>query len=147
MLVQRGYFSLPVKPVIKELQGFSSSIRSENQLPIKLNLTYERANGSRLPLTASMKIDRLALLRALPAAPQNADVELMGAVMDARGKPVGSFLRKVNVDLSNSDSDPTFKYLLRVLPGLYQVRVAAVDPKTKRMGEAAEWIEIPVSEP
>ena len=109
--------------------------------------TYERANGSRLPLTASMKIDRLALLRALPAAPQNVDVELMGAVMDARGKPVGSFLRKVNVDLSNSDSDPTFKYLLRVLPGLYQVRVAAVDPKTKRMGEAAEWIEIPVSEP
>lgn len=73
-------------------------------------------------------------------------MEFMGAVMDTRGKVVGSFMKRVNIKLFYSKSEstePTFKYLLRVAPGLYQVRVAVIDPLTKELGDAANWIELP----
>jgi len=145
-LIQRGYFSVPAKTSSKELPGLSSSLNGNKQLPIALALGYEQTAGNRRLLTASMKIDRLALLRNPTAAPQDIDMEFMGAVVDARGKVVGSFIKRVTIKLSKSNSestDPTFKYVLGVAPGLYQVRVAVVDSKTKEVGDNSDWIEIP----
>jgi len=146
VLVQRGYFSAPIEPKVKELPGLSSSTSTHKRIPITLALWYEPTAGNRMLLSASIKVDMLAVPRHAPPTSQDVDMEFMGAVMDTRGKVVGSFMKRVNIKLFYSKSEstePTFKYLLRVAPGLYQVRVAVIDPLTKELGDAANWIELP----
>jgi len=80
-------------------------------------------------------------------------VEVMGVVANQNGKTVGGF--RVSLD---KPSDPPkdagagnrryiYSRLVSIPPGIYQVRVAASDPRTGHVGSAHQWIEVPQPAP
>jgi len=72
-----------------------------------------------------------------------------GIFFDDQGKTQGSFLERIVATSSVAASSPgpdrdiTFTYPAKLPPGLYQVRVAARDDKSGRIGSAHAWFEIP----
>jgi hypothetical protein len=79
---------------------------------------------------------------------QPAAIDLAGVVLNDLGKQAGSFKTRLNVSplsASATAKNPSVQYTHKVplKPGIYQVRVAARDEKSGRVGSAAQWIEIP----
>jgi hypothetical protein len=78
-----------------------------------------------------------------------ANIDLLGLVYDSNGKREGFFRERLTVDASVSAlskpprQDIFHNYQTRLKPGLYQVRVAARDVKSGRVGSAMQWIDIP----
>ena len=78
-----------------------------------------------------------------------ANVDLLGIVYDSNGKREGFFRELLTVDtsvsaLSKSERPDIYhNYQTKLKPGLYQVRVAARDVQSGRVGSAVQWIEIP----
>jgi hypothetical protein len=99
-------------------------------------------------LTASMQVptDRLGFGAEGKTA---AEVQLEGVVLNDRGKVSDGFKNRLNIEPlpleGKGPANSTVIYNQREVlpPGLYQVRVAARDTGTKRIGTAMEWIEIP----
>ena len=74
-------------------------------------------------------------------------VDLGGAVLNEHGKIIDSFKTQVSVDplSASGQADNTnviYNYRVPLQPGIYQVRVAAREPGSGRVGNASEWIEI-----
>lgn len=79
---------------------------------------------------------------------QPAAIDLAGVVLNDQGKQAGSFKTRLNVNPMSSataTNNPSvvYNHKLPLKPGIYQVRVAARDEKSGRVGSAAQWIEIP----
>jgi VWFA-related protein len=80
-------------------------------------------------------------------------IDLLGIVANRDGALVGSF--EVSpakpADPSNrpmfANHEFSYSRLIPIEPGIYQVRVAARDPKSGRVGSAHQWIEIPIAAP
>jgi VWFA-related protein len=80
-------------------------------------------------------------------------VEVMGVVADRNGKTVGGF--RVSLDKPSDPPKDTgagntrymYSRLISIPPGIYQVRVAASDPRTGHVGSAHQWIEVPQPSP
>ena len=144
-LVQKGYFAVAVDSPAKELAGLTSSMHLTRQLPVALSLGYGQAPGNRMTLTVAMEINKRILQLNATKGVEDLNLEFLGVVVDSHGKTVGSFARRVDMGVSkpSAETDSTLNYFLRVNPGVYQVRVAAVDSKHKDLGEATDWIEIP----
>jgi len=76
-------------------------------------------------------------------------MDLAGGVYDDRGKSVSTFNKHLTIRTkSNTPNAPPpdsifYSHFTTLKPGLYQVRVAAVDAKHGRAGSAVAWIEIP----
>ena len=77
---------------------------------------------------------------------QPAAIDVAGVVLNDLGKQVGGFKNRLNVSPSQTSvANPgvIYSHKLPLKPGLYQVRVAAQDAKSGRVGSNARWIEIP----
>ena len=76
-------------------------------------------------------------------------VDVAGLVLNDQGKSVSSFNKRFTIkgaatNTNNKPPDNIFYNHFSILrPGLYQVRVAAIDVKTGTRGSAYEWIEVP----
>jgi len=76
-------------------------------------------------------------------------VDVAGLVLNDQGKSVSSFNKRFTIkgaatNTTNKPPDNIFYNHFSILrPGLYQVRVAAIDVKTGTRGSAYEWIEVP----
>jgi VWFA-related protein len=131
-----------------EIQNALTSATTSNGLPIRLALSYLNTPENGMVLTASMQVpsDRLDYGFEGKTA---AEVQLEGVVLNDRGKVVDGFKNRLKIEpLPSEGKGPANSAVIynqrEVLPpGLYQVRVAARDSGTKRIGTAMEWIEIP----
>jgi VWFA-related protein len=80
-------------------------------------------------------------------------IDLLGVVANRDGALMGSFeiSPAKPADPSNrpmfADHEFSYSRLIPIEPGIYQVRVAARDPKTGRVGSAHQWVEIPIPSP
>ncbi len=80
---------------------------------------------------------------------QAATVDVVGVVLNDQGKQATAFQTRLNVkplstEATRPDNDGVIYYYRAPLaPGLYQVRVAARDEKSEKVGSATQWIEIP----
>ncbi|HJY26737.1 MAG TPA: hypothetical protein VJ306_01790, partial [Pyrinomonadaceae bacterium] len=76
---------------------------------------------------------------------QPATIKLAGVVLNDKGKIAGSFKNQLNIDPPKSGgSDAIFyNHHTPLTPGIYQVRVAARDDRSGRVGSAIQWIAIP----
>ncbi|HYJ87414.1 MAG TPA: VWA domain-containing protein [Pyrinomonadaceae bacterium] len=80
---------------------------------------------------------------------QPAAIDIAGVVLNDQGKPAGSFKTRLNVNPSAQSEAAAeragviYSHKLPLKPGIYQVRVAARDDRSGRVGSAAQWIEIP----
>jgi hypothetical protein len=157
--VQRGYFetrtevkkkettSAKATPPVDPLRKAINSLFPKRELPTRLALLYMDTQPSRSTLVASMKIES----EALRFEPQNgttaAVVDIAGTVYDAQGKALDSFRQRLIVTPPASAGakppDIIYNHRATLKPGLYQVRVAALDRASGETGSATEWVEIP----
>jgi hypothetical protein len=76
-------------------------------------------------------------------------VDLSGVYYDDKGNVKGNFMERIVTTAPSLDAtkdyrtDIVFNYPAKLPPGLYQVRVAARDDKSDRVGSVHAWIEVP----
>ncbi|MFL6337339.1 MAG: VWA domain-containing protein [Pyrinomonadaceae bacterium] len=115
-------------------------------LPTSLAVGYVYGETEGSLLTVSVELDRAALT-FLPGEQKHADFEVLGAVIDDRGKPVKQFGQSLSVTPSTlapeTQQHVVYSFRVPLTPGLYQVRAAARDANSGRTGSAMQWVEVP----
>lgn len=160
--VRRGFYDLdPVPPVTKskqskdpksndnaveaELREAMISVYPERQIPIALSLNYLDTPEKGPSLSASMAIPTEFLTFDSEGGKGSAQVDLEGAVFDDRGQSNTRFGQQVTLTeaLKSGGRKLTYTHTVYLKPGLYQVRVAARDSKTGKVGSTNSWIQVP----
>jgi VWFA-related protein len=135
------------KGVEADIVSALSSPTAKTGLPTRLAVSFIDVPGSGPVLTAATQMATDVLGYGADGK-QPAAIDLAGVVLNDLGKQAGSFKTRLNVNplpVTASANNPTVQYThkLPLKPGIYQVRVAARDDKSGRVGSAAQWIEIP----
>ena len=117
-----------------------AQVGSAQLLPTHVALSFLNSPNNGNVLTVSTQV-------TLDSQSKRALIDLGGAVLNDQGRVIDSFKTQVGVDpLSTSgQTDNTkviYNYRVALQPGIYQVRVAAREPGSGRVGNATEWIEI-----
>ncbi|HKO61043.1 MAG TPA: VWA domain-containing protein [Pyrinomonadaceae bacterium] len=154
--VQRGYFDDRPEDNQKDatnaknvdpLRKAIDSLFPKRDIPTRLALTYMDTTVMGSLLVASMKVDAGALRFEQEGRAPAALIDITGTIYDAKGKALESFRHRLTVTPPASAEakppDIVFNYRATLKPGLYHVRVAAVDRASGLTGSAREWVEIP----
>lgn len=158
--VQRGYFEAAPEVKRKEqrsakaatpadpLRQAINSLFPKQELPTRLALNYMDTTPNGSVLVASMKVEADALKFEQHGGKTAAVVDIAGTVFDAEGKTLDSFRQRLTVIPASSAGgtktpDIIYNHRATLKPGLYQVRVAALDRASGQTGSVAEWVEIP----
>jgi hypothetical protein len=118
-------------------------------LPVAISLNFLDLATSGSSLTTSIKVDTTSLVLEKQAGQQTAVLDVAGGVFDDQGKPVSSFNKRLTIKSKSTNANAAppdnvyYSHFCTIKPGLYQVRVAAVDTKQGRAGSAVRWIGIP----
>ncbi|HKY41464.1 MAG TPA: VWA domain-containing protein [Pyrinomonadaceae bacterium] len=122
----------------------------ERGLPILLSADYyDIADKGPILSTAIQVPGEFMVFGEQPDGKIQAVIDVSGVYYDEKGAAKSHFVERIVTtapDLEhakNYTSDITFTYPAKLPPGLYQVRVAARDDKSGRIGSAHAWIEIP----
>ena len=133
----------------RELQEALTSLNPRREIPVSLSTVFMDTPEHGLVLTSSVKVANESLSYGADKDKPAAAVEVVGVVVNDRGKPAGSFQTRLNINAIDRDgenrksSGTIYNSRLPLPPGLYQVRVAAHDINSGQMGSAQQWIEIP----
>jgi hypothetical protein len=116
-------------------------------LPTTLAVSFVDVPGTGPVVTASTQM-ATDILGYGPDGKQTALIDLAGVVLNDQGKQAGSFKTRLKVNPSVQanvieNAGVIYSHRLPLKPGIYQVRVAARDDQSGRVGSAAQWIEIP----
>jgi hypothetical protein len=118
-------------------------------MPVAISLTFIDTALYGETLTTSIKVDTRALTLEKQADGSMAALDVAGLVLDAQGKSVSTFNKRFTIKAAatNTNNKPPdhifYNHFSIVKPGLYQVRVAAVDVRTGTKGSAYQWVEVP----
>lgn len=122
----------------------------ERGLPILLSADYyDIADKGPILSTAIQVPGEFLVFGEQPDGKIQAVIDVSGVYYDEKGAAKSHFIERIVTtapDLErakNYSSDITFTYPAKLPPGLYQVRVAARDDKSGRIGSAHAWLEIP----
>jgi VWFA-related protein len=121
----------------------------KNDLPVSISLNFLDVVQYGSTLTTSIKVVTNSLVLEIQDGQPVAAIDVAGGVYDDQGKPVSSFNKHLTIKSKSTEAKPPppenvyYSHFTTIKPGLYQVRVAAVDPKQGRAGSAVRWIEIP----
>ena len=139
----------PAQVVPTKLRESISAAYPERGLPILMSADYYDVvgKGPTLSTAVQIPIEFLSFSEQTNGKMQAA-VDVSGVYYDDKGAVKGSFLERIIATslataTSEGDRDITFTYPAKLDPGLYQVRVAARDAKTGRIGSAHAWFNIP----
>ena len=115
-------------------------------LPMQLSLTYLNTPKNETVLTTSLQFATSGLNYGEDGK-QPAAVNLAGVILTDKGKIAASFKNQLNVkplnDRQSDNSGVIYNQHTPMAPGIYQVRIAARDDKSGRVGSAMQWIVIP----
>ena len=120
----------------------------KRDLPVAISLNFLDLAQLGPTVTTSIKISTGSLLLETQAGQQVGIMDVAGGIFDEQGKSVSTFNKHLTIrSKSNDPKAPPpdsilYSHFSTIKPGLYQVRVAAVD-KQGRTGSAVRWIEIP----
>jgi VWFA-related protein len=137
-----------VKSTATDLQTATVSFSPKHELPTRLSAEFLNTPDNGMILTASTQIAVDALGYG-DSGRQAAAIDLAGVILNDQGAPASTFSTRLNVDPLSAEQaqaqSPSviYNYRAPLKPGIYQVRVAARDDRSGRVGRAAEWIEIP----
>jgi hypothetical protein len=121
----------------------------KSDLPVAISLNFLDLASSGSSLTTSIKVSTPSLVLESQGGQQVAILDVAGGVYDDQGKPVSSFNKRLTIKSTSTRANTPppdavyYNHFCTIKPGLYQVRVAAVDSKQGRSGSAVRWIEIP----
>jgi len=128
-----------------------SSTSTNSALPISVTLNFLDYPQRGPVVAASLKIvtAKTKIEAAVAGGTPTMDIDLAGALIDIEGKTVSTFTRHVAVKANNpaAKTKPPdyvfYSHFFDIKPGLYQVRVAAVESRQGNIGSTSEWIEVP----
>jgi VWFA-related protein len=144
--------ALPAKPQEpktppQELGQALSAIYPKRDVQTSLFLNFLDTPEHGLVLTASVQVADAGLSFEAAKDKQTAVVDVAGVVVNDLGKQTSSFQTRLNITSGSNDPgslrSTIYNYRVPLAPGLYQVRVAARDRESGRIGGATQWIEIP----
>ncbi|MDX6528525.1 MAG: hypothetical protein QOH41_815 [Blastocatellia bacterium] len=117
-----------------------------SSLPTLLSLTYLNTPKNETVLTSSIQIGNRGLNYGEDGK-QPATIKLAGVILNDKGKIASSFKNQLNLNPLNSGesaaSGVIYNHHTPLTPGIYQVRVAARDEKSGRVGSAMQFVVIP----
>jgi VWFA-related protein len=129
-----------------ELHDVLTDSYPSNSLQTVLSLTHLNSPAHGPLLTTSFQIAGGSLDHGNDGK-QPATVNLAGVILNDKGKIAGSFQTQLKVEpitsASGDSSGIIFNHRDPLTPGIYQVRVAARDERSGRVGSAMQWIVIP----
>jgi VWFA-related protein len=114
-------------------------------LPVLLSLTYLNTPANGLVVTSALEIAGNGLSFGEDGK-QPATIRVAGVVLSDKGKIAGSFRNQLSINPRNAgerDAGIFYNHHIPLAPGIYQVRVAARDEKSGRVGSAVQWIVVP----
>lgn len=135
-------------PDVADLHAALTDSFPQHALPTLLAVTFLDTPKNGPVLTASTQIATNILGYGADSR-QAATIVLAGVILNTDGKPSASFRTQLNVNplaanqTTSNDAGVIYNYRAPLTPGLYQVRVAARDQRSGRVGSAMQWIEIP----
>ena len=149
----RGYIQGPQASEISsseksknELQDALSNYYPSSSLETVLSLTHLNSPANGPLLTSSFQIASRRLDYGRDDR-QPATVKLAGVILNDKGKVAASFQKQLDVkpiDTAEGDnSGVIYNHREALAPGIYQVRVAARDERSGRVGSAMQWVVIP----
>jgi len=162
--VRKGYFDLdpapppvvakaqptPVKTAPTKLREAIASPYPDRSLPILVSADYYDVPSKGPALSTAIHVPgEFVTFGEQPDGKIQAVIDLSAVYFDEKGAVKDSFMERIvttapNLEKTkNSRNDITFTYPAKLAPGLYQVRVAARDDKSGKVGSAHAWVEIP----
>ena len=138
----------PPDPVQEQIRTALNSFAPKTGLPTALALNYfEGPTGP--VLAAALRVEGSAVNFTREGDVMKAEVDVVGVVYDSKGKTEETFSRRLalSAPASRFEGGRTpnlfYNYEAKLAPGLHQMRVAARDVKTGRVGSAVQWVEVP----
>ena len=148
--IQPAATPTPAKSAPAKLRESIAAAYPERGLPILMSADFYDVAGKGGTLSTAIQIPiEFLSFTPQPNGKSQAIVDVSGVYYDDKGTPKASFLERIittsslGPSTSLGDRDITFTYPAKLPPGLYQVRVAARDDKSGRIGSAHAWFEIP----
>jgi VWFA-related protein len=133
----------------QELQQALTALYPKHETPLFLSVVYLDTPDHGPVMTASIQVASDALSYEAVAGKQVAAIDVVGVVVNDRGKQTGTFQTRLKINNAGStgtaqdNSATIYNYRTPLKPGLYQVRIATRDNKSGQVGSAQQWIEIP----
>ena len=118
-------------------------------MPVAISLSFLDTAQYGGTLTTSIKVGTSSLTLEPQGDAATAVLDMAGFVLNDQGKSVSTFNKRftIRAAANNPNGKPPetifYNHFALIKPGLYQVRVAALDVKAGTRGSAYEWIEIP----
>jgi VWFA-related protein len=161
--VRKGYYDLdppaPVtaktapaqnKPAPTLLRESLTAPYPTRELPILLSADYYDLPNKGPTISTAIEVPgEFLVFYERPDAKIQAAIDLSGVYFDEKGVAKASFLERIVTTAPSLEqaktysNNITFTYPAQLPPGLYQVRVAARDDKSGKIGSAHAWVEIP----
>ncbi|HET6978838.1 MAG TPA: VWA domain-containing protein [Pyrinomonadaceae bacterium] len=164
--VRKGYFDLDPTPAPKTAKANTQPAQPKpapaqlresiaapyptRDLPILLSADYyDLPNKGPTISTAIQLPGEFLLFYERPDGKIQAAIDLSAAYFDEKGIAKTSFVERIVTTAPSLEqaktyrNDITFTYPASLPPGLYQVRVAAREEKSGKIGSAHAWVEIP----
>jgi VWFA-related protein len=124
-------------PAAAEVRDALSSPHPERAIPISLSVNYLLGADRKMILTTSVHLPNEVLPVGVEDGRQAGTIRLAGIISNDQGHSGAQFSELVD------SSRATWTRQVVLGPGLYQVRVAARDERSGRIGGAHAWVEIP----
>ena len=130
-----------------EIRTVLSAPYPTTKIPVAISLNFLDSVQLGGTLRTAIKVGTESL--ALDPQPTGAVAALDVAVvvLNDQGKSVSNFTQRFDIKPARNSNKPPesvfYDHVAPVKPGLYQVRVAAIDVKSGARGSAYEWIEVP----
>ncbi len=125
-----------------------SSLFPLGGIPIEMSTDFVDSGKGESFLALSGHIDVSKVRFEKVTDRYHATVELVGFIFDEKGKSVDTFSQNITLNLRQVTyerilkSGLLFNRRVKLAPGFYQVRIAAVKDKPRQQGSAASWVEI-----
>lgn len=138
----------PLNPEQEQLRTALNSVAPRADLPTAVSVNYLETDGGSA-LSASVRVEGSAVDFTREGDLVKASVDVVGVVYDSKGKAAATFSRRLalSAPASRFEGGRTpnvyYNFQTKLAPGLHQLRVAARDVKTGRVGSAVQWVEIP----
>jgi VWFA-related protein len=131
--------------VVAKLQHALAASGPSREIPVSVALSYVDTLEKGPSLSVVMEIPIEALSSDVQAEKPSTSVDFAGGVFDREGKSTTTFGQNVKLAeaLKRGGRKLTYTHTVFPRPGLYQVRVAARDALSGRVGTAKSWIQIP----
>jgi hypothetical protein len=133
------------QPVAAKLQEALVAKTPVREIPVSMALSYVDTPDKGASLSVTIEIPTEVLSSDTDDEKLPASIDFAGAVFDEEGKSTSTFGQRVTLgeSLKSGGRKVTYTHNAFPRPGLYQVRVAARDGLSGRVGTAKSWVQIP----